>query len=102
MREETYLLGPNRVRLCLACQAVKNIFTSGSRSYSGPISSLARRNLPRTYILICRNWHKRPCQQQEGLLLFFVDSFLTDRANELTRSLPRKGCLARVLLFLVS
>ena len=27
------------------CQAVKNMFTSGGRSYSGSISSLARRNL---------------------------------------------------------
>ena len=39
--------GSKCIRLCLACQAVKNMFTSGSRSYSGLISSLARRNLPR-------------------------------------------------------
>ena len=40
--------GSKQVRLCLACQAVKNMFTSGGRSYSVPISSLTRRNLPCT------------------------------------------------------
>ena len=35
------------VRLCLACQAVKNMFTSGGRSYSVLILALMRRNLPR-------------------------------------------------------
>ena len=39
--------GSKCVRLCLVCQAVKNKFTSGSRSYSVPISSLTRRNLAR-------------------------------------------------------
>ena len=39
-------LGSKRVRLCLLCQTVKNMFTSGGRSYSGLISSLVR-NLPR-------------------------------------------------------
>ena len=35
--------GSKCVRLCFACQAVKNMFIS----YSVPISSLVRRNLPR-------------------------------------------------------
>ena len=38
--------GSKRIRLCLACQAVKNMFTSEGKSYSGSISSLARRNIP--------------------------------------------------------
>ena len=38
--------GSKRVRLYLAYQAAENMFTSGGRSYSGPISSLTRRNLP--------------------------------------------------------
>ena len=37
--------GSKRIRLCLACQAIKNMFTSGGRSYSVPILSLTRRNL---------------------------------------------------------
>ena len=45
-REETYPPGSKRVRLWLASQAVKNMFTSGDRSYSEPNSSLKRRNLP--------------------------------------------------------
>ena len=39
--------GSKHVRLCLACQAVKNMFTSEGRSYSGLISSLMRRNILR-------------------------------------------------------
>ena len=38
--------GSKCVRLCLACQALENMSTSGGRSYNGPILSLARRNLP--------------------------------------------------------
>ena len=39
--------GSKHIRLCLACQTVENMFTSGGRSYSVMISSLTRRNLPR-------------------------------------------------------
>ena len=39
--------GSKRLRLCLACRAVENMFTSEGRSYSGSISNLARRNIPR-------------------------------------------------------
>ena len=38
--------GSKRVRLCLVCQALENMSTSGGRSYSGLISSLTRKNLP--------------------------------------------------------
>ena len=38
--------GSKRIILCLVCQAVKNMFTSGGRSYSEPIWSLTRKNLP--------------------------------------------------------
>ena len=68
----------------------KNMFTSGSRSYSGLILSLVRRNLHKNHV------------SSRGALLFFIDCFLTDRANELTRGILRKGCWARVLLFLVN
>ena len=37
--------GSKHIRLCLACQALENMSTSGGRSYSGPISSLTKRNL---------------------------------------------------------
>ena len=38
--------GSKHIRLCFACEALENMFTFGGRSYSGPISSLTRRNLP--------------------------------------------------------
>ena len=41
------LPGSKHIRLCLACQAVENMFTPEGRSYSGSISSLARRNILR-------------------------------------------------------
>ena len=84
-KEKNLPPGSKHVRLCLACQAVENMFTSGGRSYSVLISSLTRRNLPHMLISICQNWHKRACQQQWGpLLLFFVNCFfdwLTERTS---------------------
>ena len=78
--------GSKRVRLCLVCQAVKNMFTSGGRSYSVLISSLMRRNLPRMKISICQNLHKRACQQERhccccSLWTAFLIDWLTERTS---------------------
>ena len=40
------LPGSKHIKLCFGCQALENMSTSGGRSYSRLISSLARRNLP--------------------------------------------------------
>ena len=52
--------------------------------------------------LFAGTYIKERASSRRGELFFFVDYFLTDRANKLTRSILRKGCLARVLLFLVN
>ena len=51
------------------------------------------------YAGICIKEH---ASSKRVLLFFFEDCFLTDRANELTRGILKKGCKARVLLFLVN
>ena len=94
--------GSKRVRLRLVCRAVENMFTPEGRSYSGSISSLARRNILHRQISYAGICIKEHASSRSALLLFFVDSFLTDRANKLTIGILRKGCYARVLLPLVN
>ena len=73
--------GSKRLRLCLACQAVKNMFTSGGRMLVGR-SRVSREEIYRRckflYAGICI---KKYASSRGALLFFFVDCFLTDRVT---------------------
>ena len=69
--------GSKCVRLCLACQAVENIFTSKGHN----LESHEKKHTEYVNFL-CRNLHKRACQQQEGGCCSLWKAFwLTEQTN---------------------
>ena len=94
--------GSKHVRLYLACQAVKNMFTSGGRSYSVP-SSLSREEI----YLACTFLYARTCIKEHGSswsgvvvlcgLLFWLTDWLNERVDQ--RYAEEGLLIACVLIF---